>query len=190
MELCRQRAARSQTDCQNPKKNLMRGLRSGRRSAGPDVLDDLPRAVYLASVDYYVAAFGIDFGAGGDVGEGFLEVAAIVGQVAGSLEILAVQREVAVEAGHDRLAERTQRGRAGDALAVGLQESGVRSIKLQNRIELFRAQILHPSFTQFGERFQSCGLRRGCSGRAAGKSRRGDQSDNRERNDGAPRAGN
>jgi hypothetical protein len=125
-----------------------------RRSAGPDVRHDLPRAVYLALLDDYVTAFGFDFSAADDVGERLLQVAAVVSQIATRLQVLAVQREVAGEAGQDRLEERAPRRGADDAVAVGLQERGGRSIKLQNWLELFRAQALHPCLTQFRQGFQ------------------------------------
>ena len=46
----------------------MAGLCARWRGAGPDVLNDLPTAVWLAFEDDYVAAFGGDFSAGGDGG--------------------------------------------------------------------------------------------------------------------------
>src|SRR5579863_7565358 len=190
MELCRQPAARNRTDSRKSTKKLTHGLCAGRRSAGPYVLDDLPCAVWLALINDYVAAFGIYFDAGGDVGQRLLKVAAVARQIAGSLEILAMQRQVAVESGHDRLEQRTRRRRAGDAFAVELQERRVCSIKLQDRFELFRAQVLHPGFTKLGECFQSCGLRRGRSVRCAEKRRDEDQSDSQESDDGAQPVGN
>ncbi len=56
---------------------------------------------------------------------GFLEVAAIVGEIAGCFEVLAVEGEVAVEGGHYGLEEGGQGGGAGDAFAGGLEEDGV-----------------------------------------------------------------
>ena len=44
------------------------GSRAGWRGTGPDVLNDLPTAFWLAFEDDYVAAFGGDFSAGGDGG--------------------------------------------------------------------------------------------------------------------------
>jgi hypothetical protein len=38
------------------------------------VLDDLPTAISLALEDQYVAAFGGNFGPGGNCGESFLEL--------------------------------------------------------------------------------------------------------------------
>ena len=78
---------------------------AGGRGAGPGVLDDLPGAVLLASVDDEVAAFGGDFCVRGEVGESFFEGAAVVGEIAGGFEVLAVEREVAGEGGHDVLEE-------------------------------------------------------------------------------------
>jgi len=49
-------------------KPLMGGLCSRWRGTSPDVLNDLPTAVWLAFEDDYVAAFGGDFSAGGDGG--------------------------------------------------------------------------------------------------------------------------
>ena len=44
----------------------MRGLCASWRGAGPDLLNNLPTAVWLAFKDEYVTAFGRDFSAGGD----------------------------------------------------------------------------------------------------------------------------
>ena len=60
-----------------------RGLCARWRGTREGLLNDLPTAVWLASEDDYVAAFGGDFSSGGDCGQGFLEVAAVVGQIAG-----------------------------------------------------------------------------------------------------------
>jgi hypothetical protein len=49
-------------------KSLMAGLCAGWRRTGPDVLNDLPTAVWLTFEDDYVAAFGGDFSARGDGG--------------------------------------------------------------------------------------------------------------------------
>ncbi len=49
-------------------KPLMNGLCAGWRGTSPDVLNNFPTAVWLAFEDDYVAAFGGDFGAGGDGG--------------------------------------------------------------------------------------------------------------------------
>lgn len=49
-------------------KALIGGLCARWRGAGPDVLNDLPTAVWLAFEDDYVATFGRDFSAGGDGG--------------------------------------------------------------------------------------------------------------------------
>jgi len=68
------------------------------RRARPHMLHDLPRAVCLALIDDYVAALGFNFGAGGDVGERLLEVAAVVRQIARRFQVLTVQRQVAVKA--------------------------------------------------------------------------------------------
>ena len=56
---------------------------------------------------------------------GFLEVAAIVGEIAGCFEVLAVEGEAAVEGGHYGLEEGGQGGGADDAFAGGLEEDGV-----------------------------------------------------------------
>jgi hypothetical protein len=144
------------------------GSGAGGRGAGPGVLDDLPGAVGLALVDDEVAAFGGDFGSGGDVGESLLEVAAVVGQNAGRFEVLAVESEVAVEGGHDVLKESAEGGRAGDAVAVGLQEDGVGSVELEHGLELLGAKVLNPGFAEFGESDDGGGLRSGGGG--AGKS--------------------
>ena len=52
-------------------KSLMGGLCARWRGTGPDVLNDLPTAVWLAFEDDYVAAFGGDFSAGGEGQEGY-----------------------------------------------------------------------------------------------------------------------
>jgi len=46
----------------------MGGLRARWRGTGPDVLNDLPTAVWLAPEDDDVAAFGANFSPGGDGG--------------------------------------------------------------------------------------------------------------------------
>jgi hypothetical protein len=95
------------------------GLCARWRRAGPNVLNDLPTAVWLALKDDYVAAFGGDLSSGGDGGQGFLEVAAVVGQIAGCFEVLAVEGQVAVEGGHYVLEEGAEGGGAGNAVAAG-----------------------------------------------------------------------
>jgi len=87
----RQEAGRSQREKRPLQKaattkSLMDGLCPRWRGTGPDVLNDLPTAVWLALENDYVAAFGGDLGAGG---EGFLEVAAVVRQIAGCFDVLA-----------------------------------------------------------------------------------------------------
>jgi len=54
-----------------------------------------------------------------------VQVAAIVGQIAGCFEVLAVEGGVAVEGGHYGLEEGAQGDGAGDAFAGGLEEDGV-----------------------------------------------------------------
>jgi len=73
--------------------------RARRRGAGPDVLNDLPTAVWLALEDDDVAAFGGESSAGGDSGQGFLKVATVIGEIAGGFEVQAVEGEVAVKGG-------------------------------------------------------------------------------------------
>ena len=92
------------------------------RGAHPGVLNDLPTAAGLAFEDHYVAAFGRNFGPGSDSGESFLEVSAVVSQIAGSFKVLAVEREVAVKGGHNILEQGAKSGGAGDAITVGLKE--------------------------------------------------------------------
>ncbi len=75
------------------------------RRTGPYVLNDLPTAVWLAFEDDDIAAFGGDFSAGGDGGEAFTKVAAVVGEIAGCFEVLALEGEVAVKGGHYGLEE-------------------------------------------------------------------------------------
>ena len=48
--------------------SLMSRLRARWRGTGPDLLNDLPPAVWLALEDNNVAAFGGDFSTGGDDG--------------------------------------------------------------------------------------------------------------------------
>ena len=89
------------------------------------MLDDLPTAAGLAFEDHYVAAFGSNFGAGGYSGESFLEVPAVVSQIAGSFKVLAVESQVAIEGGHNILEQGAKSGGGGDAITVGLKEDGV-----------------------------------------------------------------
>ena len=56
-----------------------------RRVPHPSVLDYLPIAGGLAAIDDYVAPLGGDLGSSGNRGQGLLEVAAVIGQVAGGL---------------------------------------------------------------------------------------------------------
>ena|ERR1700736_1942728 len=121
------------------------------RRAHPGVLNDLPTAVVLPFQNHYVASFGVDFSPGGDSRESFLEVPAVVSQIAGSFKVLAVEREVTIEGGHNILEQGAESGGSGDPIAVGLKEDGVRRIKLQNGFELFGAKVLHPRFADFGD---------------------------------------
>jgi len=154
------------------------------RGPGPDVLNNLPTAVWLASEDDNVAAFGSDFSACGYGGQAFLKVAAVVGEIAGGFEVLAVEREVAVKCGHYGLEKGAERGGPSDAFAGGLQEDGVWCIELQDRFELFGVKILDPGFANFGEGYDSRGLRSG-GGR---KTRCEDGSERQERYGCAARA--
>src|SRR5260370_11662098 len=129
---------------------LIGGLCAGWRGTGPDVLSDLPTAVWLAFEDDYVAAFGGDFSSGSDGRQRFLEVAAVVGEIAGCFEVLAVEGEVAVEGGHYGLEEGAEGGGAGDAFTGGLEEDGVWSIELHDGFELVGSKVLDPSFTHVG----------------------------------------
>jgi hypothetical protein len=157
------------------------------RGTGPDVLNNLPNAVWLAFEDDYVAAFGSELSAGSDGGQGFLEVAAVVGETAGGFEVLAVEGEVAVEGGHYVLEEGTKGGGASDAFASGLEEDGVWGIKLQDRFELFGAKVLDPGFAELSEGYQSRGL--GSGEGCGGKSRREDGGEGQEHYGSATRTG-
>jgi len=164
----------------------MGGLCAGWRGTGPDVLNDLPAAVWLVFEDEYVAAFGGDSSPAGNGGQGFLEVAAVVSEIAGSFEVLAVEREVAVEGGHDGLEEGAEGGRAGDAFPGGLEEDGVWGIELQDGFELFSAKVLDPGFADIGESNESRGLGRRAGGGV--KSRCEDSGQDQESYGGVARA--
>ena len=146
----------------------MLGLCCRRRGPGPDVLNDQPVPVELTPEDDDVAAFGCDLSAGRNRRQGLLEVPAIVSEIAGSFEVLAVECEVAVEAGHYILEERAKRRGARDAFACRLQKNRVGSIELQDRFELLGAKILDPGFAKSGEGYKSRGL-----GRRSGVGREG-----------------
>ena len=150
------------------------------------MLNDLPTAVWLAFEDDYVAAFGGDLSSGGDGRQGFLEVAAVVGQIAGCFEVLAVEGEVAVEGGHYGLEEVAEGGGARDPFAVGLEEDGVWGIELQDGFELFGAKVVDPGLADFGEGYDRRGLGGGAGGR--GKSWREKGGEGQDRCGGA-RAG-
>src|ERR1700722_10412557 len=93
--------------------------------AHPGVLNDLPTAVVLAFEDDYVAAFGGNFSSRGDRSESFLEVPAVVSQVAGGFKVLTVKSQVTVEGGHILLEQGAESGRAGDAVSIWCKEDGV-----------------------------------------------------------------
>lgn len=141
--------------------------------------------IRLAPEDDYVTAFGEDFRAGRDGREAFLEITAVVGEVTGGFEGLAVEGEVAVKGGHYILEEGAEGGGAGDAFAVGLQEDGVRGVELQDGIELLGAKGLDPGFADLGEVRKSGGLRRGAGGR--GKAWREDGREGQDSDGGAER---
>jgi len=61
---------------------------------------------------------------------GFLEVAAVVGEVTGCFKVLAVEGEVAIEGGHYGLEEGSKGGRAGNSFAGGLEEDGIWCVEL------------------------------------------------------------
>ena len=84
---------------------------------------------------------------------------------------------------HDELLMRTQL--LLTAFAVGLEESGVWGIELQDGFELFGAKVLDPGFADFGEGYDS----RGLGGGGGGKSRRQDGGEGQKRHGGATRAG-
>src|SRR5271155_5233590 len=127
------------------------GLCARWRGTGEDLLNHLPTPVLLAFEDDYVTAFGANLSARGDRGQGFLEVAAVIGEIARSLEVLAVQGEVAVESGHYGLEEAAYPRGAADAFARGLEEDGVRGIKPQDGFQLFGAKVLHPGLADFSQ---------------------------------------
>jgi hypothetical protein len=56
-----------------------------RRASGPGVLDNEPIAGGLVPIDDYVAPLGGDLSARGNRGQGLLEVAAVISEVAGGL---------------------------------------------------------------------------------------------------------
>src|SRR5713101_8160744 len=163
------------------------GLCAGWRGTGPDVLNDLPTAVWLAFEDNYVAAFGGDFSSGSDRRQRFLEVAAVVGEIAGCFEVLAVEGEVTVEGSHYGLEEGAEGGGARDAFAGGLEEDGVWGIELQDGFELFGAKVVDPGFADLGEGYDSRGL--GGGGGGGGKSRCENGGEGQERYGGAAQAG-
>lgn len=174
----------SPTICNSPaNQTLAASLCSSGRHARPDLLNDLPTAVWLMLEDHNVTAFVSDAGASGDGSESFLKVAAVVGEIAGCFEVLAVQREVAVEGRHHGLEERAEGGGPGDAFAGGLEEDGVWSIKLQDGFELFGSKVLDPGFADPGEGHDSRRLSAG-SGRGR-KSRCEDGGEGQERYGGA-----
>ena len=119
--------------------------------AHPGVLNDFPTAIALALDYHYVAAFGGNFGSGGDGRESFLELPAVACQISGRFKFLALEGEVTVEGGHNILEQGTQGGGAGNAIAVRLKEHGICCIKLQDRFDLFGAKVLHPGFADFGD---------------------------------------
>jgi hypothetical protein len=53
------------------------------------------------------------------------------------------------------LEEGVEGGGAGDAIAGGLEEDGVRGIELQYGFQLFGAKVLDPGFADFGEGYES-----------------------------------
>jgi hypothetical protein len=170
--------------CKSPAiQTLAASLCASGRYACPDLLNDLPTAVWLPFEDDDVAAFGSDAGASGDGSEGFLKVAAVVGEIAGCFEVLAVQGEVAVEGRHHGLEERAEGGGPGDAFACGLEEDGVWSIELQDGFELLSAKVLDPGFTDSGESHDSRGLGAG-SGR--GRKCRGEHASEGHEGNGGP----
>jgi hypothetical protein len=152
-----------------------------RRAPHPGMLDDQPIAVWLVSIDDYVAAFGADFGSSGDGGQSLLEVAAVIGEVAGGFKVPAVEDEVAIETGHDVLEEGAEDCGASDALSRGLEEDGIGRIELQDGFELLGAEVLNPGLADFGEGHDGGGL--GGGGRGKGQC-----GDDQERDGGAMRS--
>jgi hypothetical protein len=163
-----------------------RGLCARWRGTREGLLNDLPTAVWLTLKDDYVAAFGGELSSGGDGRQGFLEVAAVVGEIAGCFEVLAVEREVTVEGGHYGLEEGSEGGGARNTLAVGLEEDGIWGIELQDGFELFGAKVVDPGLADFGEGYDSRGLGVGGGGGQSWCEKGGE---GQERCGGAARAG-
>jgi len=64
-----------------------------------------------------------DFSASGNLVRGFLEVAAVVGEVTGCFKVLAVEVRLLIEGGHYGLEEGSKGGRAGNSFAGGWRKT-------------------------------------------------------------------
>ena len=122
-----------------------------RGSHGPDVLEDVPGAGGFAAEHHQVVAMELTLCAGGAGGEDFAPFATVIAEIAGEVGVAASEGEVAVEGG-ESVGEMSADGRhASEAQAVGAEEDGVRSVELQDGLELSRFEVADEIGTDVGE---------------------------------------